>query len=94
MFSLILQSAVISFYGKSIDLFYVNVLCNVIVSSIDRKDEQANILFKDSESDPAYISYSAFLNQDEAEKEATKATTEFTDYTNALTVEQLNVSAQ
>ncbi|WP_270851119.1 hypothetical protein [Lactobacillus delbrueckii] len=88
------QKKVISFYGKSIDLFYVNVLCNVIVSSIDRKDEQANILFKDSESDPAYISYSAFLNQDEAEKEATKATTEFTDYTNALTIEQLNVSAQ
>ena len=87
------QKKTISFYGKSIDLFYVNVLCNVTVSSIDRKDEQANILFKDSESNPAYISYSAFLNQDDAEEEATKATTEFSDYTNALTIEQLNNSA-
>lgn len=87
------QKKTISFYGKSIDLFYVNVLCNVTFSSIDRKDEQANILFKDSESNPAYISYSAFLNQDDAEEEATKATTEFSDYTNALTIEQLNNSA-
>lgn len=87
------QEKIISFYGKSIDLFYVNILCNIKVSSIDRKDEQANILFKDSESNPAYISYSAFLNQDDAEEEATKATTEFSDYTNALTIEQLNNSA-
>ncbi len=87
------QKKTISFYGKSIDLFYVNVLCNVTVSSIDRKDEQANILFTDSESNPAYISYSAFLNQDDAEEEATKATTESSDYTNALTIEQLNNSA-
>lgn len=87
------QKKTISFYGKSIDLFYVNVFCNAIVSNIDRSHDQANVLFKDSESDPAYISSSAFLNQKDAEEEATKATTEFSDYTNALTIEQLNNSA-
>lgn len=86
------QKKLISFYGKSIDLFYVNVLCNAIVSRIDRKDEQANIFFKDSESDPAYISYSAFLDQKVAEIEVNKAPKEFTKYKDAPTIEQLNTS--
>lgn len=81
-----LGEATYKLFDETIVLKTVNLLVNVIVKEIQKDDDSTRILYGDSDSNPMYVSYSAFKSETEA-KEELKLILEHEDkYVNALTL--------
>lgn len=75
--------------NETISIYTANLLSNAIIREIqEEKDGGRKILYGEMDSQPMYISYSAFKTIDEAQQEKNHIMEHIETYKNALTVEQ------
>ncbi|MBO5316187.1 MAG: hypothetical protein J6B48_07155 [Clostridia bacterium] len=74
-------------FGNSITLHSANLLTNAVVKEIKETDEGSQVFYGDTDARPMYISYSAYLTEEEAQAEADMILEHEQSYTNAKTVQ-------
>ena len=72
-------------FDHTITLFTTNLLINAVIKDIQNTNENLKILYGDTDSKPMYVSYMAFITEEEAEKELKLISTHEDDYIYALT---------
>lgn len=74
-------------YGQTIMLYTASILINAVVKSVEETpDGNVKILYDDTDSEPMYISYTAFKLEDEREQEIKTIMEHREKYINAPTV--------
>lgn len=74
-------------YGQTIMFYTASALVNAIVKSVEETpDGNVKILYDDTDSEPMYISYTAFKSEDEREQELKIMMEHREKYINAPTV--------
>ena len=65
-----IQEGTLEIYGESRKVYTVNCIFNAEIYEVKEMDDgKKTVYFKDTETDPMYRSYSAFLNKEGAEEE-------------------------
>lgn len=74
------------FLNNTINLYTANLLANAIVKAIKHNDDgSAIVLYGDTDSDPMYISFSAFTEESDAQQESNSIKEHIKAYTDAKT---------
>ena len=74
-------------YGQTIMLYTANILSNAVVKNVEQTtDGKVKILYHDTDSEPMYISYTAFKSEEERESELKVIMEHREKYVNAPTV--------
>ena len=56
--------------GEKIVIYTANALINAIIKDFQQKGNQVSVFYGDTDSQPMYIAYTAFLQEEQAQKEA------------------------
>lgn len=74
-------------YGQTITLYTANILSNAVVKNVEQTtDGKVKILYHDTDSEPMYISYTAFKSEEDRESELKVIMEHGEKYVNAPTV--------
>ncbi len=80
----VLQSGDLEIFGEHRSIYMVNCIFGALVNNVKTKaNGEVEIFFKDTEKNPMYRSYSAFLNKTEAEAEMKELESKLESYINA-----------
>lgn len=72
-------------FDQTITLFTTNLLLNAVVKEIRKNEEDVTVFYGNTDSKPMYISYKAFIDEEEAKKELSSIFDHEDDYICALT---------
>ncbi len=72
-------------FGQKFTLYIVETLLNAIIKDYKTDENTTHIYYGDTDTNPMYISYLAFLNEDDAEAEANKTICGDPKYIKAIT---------
>lgn len=75
-------------YGQTIKLFSANLLLNAAVEEIKEENGNTKIFYSDTDSEPMFISYTAFKSEEERDHELEKIMQYKEKYSKAITVEE------
>lgn len=75
-------------FGHSIELHSSNLLSNAIIKEINKNGDNVQVYYGDVDSEPMYVSYRAFLSEDDARKEMSSIMEHEESYINAKTIQQ------
>lgn len=56
-------------FGQQLVIYTANALINAIIKDFQQNGDQISVFYGDTDSQPMYIAYSAFLQEEQAEKE-------------------------
>lgn len=71
--------------GQSFKIYTANAVFNAIIKAFDKEGDKSTVYYGDTDSQPMYISYSAYLNEESAREEAGRNLAAEEKYINALT---------
>lgn len=71
--------------GQSFKIYTANAVFNAIIKAFDKEGDKTTVYYGDTDSQPMYISYSAYLNEESAREEAKINLAAEERYINALT---------
>lgn len=71
--------------GQSFKIYTANAVFNAIIKAFDKSGDKTTVYYGDTDSQPMYISYSAYLNEDDAREEAERNLATEEKYIKALT---------
>lgn len=71
--------------GQQFTLYTANVLVNAIIKDFQKDGEKTTVYYGDTDSQPMYISYSAYMEERQAKQEAARNLGSEKAYTEALT---------
>ena len=75
-------------FGHSIILHSANLLTNAVVKEIKESEDGTQVYYGDTDAKPMYISYSAFMNEEDAQKEMDVIMEHKESYINAKTIQE------
>lgn len=75
-------------WGEKITVYTANLLFNAIVKRIEMQDGETKLLYGDADSNPMYISYRGFLDENAAFKEINQIKEQREKYKAALTMKE------
>lgn len=74
-------------FGHSITLYSANLLKNAVVKEIRESEEGIQVFYGDTDAKPMYISYSAYLTEEEAQEESNIILEHEEEYDKAKTIQ-------
>ena len=74
-------------FGHSITLYSANLLTNAVVKEIRESENGIQVYYGDTDAKPMYISFSAYLSEEDAQKEADSIMKHKESYINAKTIQ-------
>ena len=75
-------------FGHSIILHSANLLTNAVVKEIRESEDGTQVYYGDTDAKPMYISFSAFMNEEDAQKEMDVIMEHKETYINAKTIQE------